>query len=655
MLTKNWFALLESVLSAPRGAKVAVVVFCDVSLTIFATWSSFYLRLGTVEPLNSVSIGLTVFSVVLSISVLYAGGFYKCLYRHSHWSTIGSFVNIFSAYTLIYAFFVLFWGLPGIPRTLGLIQPVVLFAALIGLRLVFGVLVKFQRDSNVNLDQTSPRILIYGAGSAGNQLAGLLRSESGIIVVGFCDDDRRLHGRSLRGCPIVDPADLSTLVDSGEISHVILAMPSISSTRKRQIAKYVEQHKVIVRTLPSVSDLLGGRVSLNDLGELSILDLLGRDVIPPNKHLMTKDIDDKVILVSGAGGSIGSEICRQISRYRPKRLVMVEVNEFALYKIHGEIEQLVKNICSRDRVKFEVVPILASIQNAKKVESIFRKFKPNTVYHAAAYKHVAMAENNVGEVIRNNVLSTAVIAEVAIACRVQKVILVSTDKAVRPTSLMGASKRLAEMILQAKQVSEDNSETCFAIVRFGNVLGSSGSVIPKFEEQISRGGPITVTHPDVTRYFMTIPEAAQLVIQASAIARGGEVFLLDMGSPIKILDLAKKMIRLSGLAEKTPETKEGDIEIKITGLQPGEKLFEELLIDDNPTSTEHRKIFKAEESYIPWNVLKEGVRSLQGRVDASDDSGCLELVKLLVKGYGPSESQNSQYSGHSVTNAKDVN
>lgn len=637
---KSGFAtLLELAIASPRKIKVGVIVSCDVCTSVVATWFSYYLRVGTVEGAFPAVFYAGALSIVLFVPIFTLAGSYKFLYRFTSLAFLRNLLGAFFVYFSTYSVLVLFWGITGLPRTMGLIQPLVFLIGLIGFRLVLSILLRYRHGLGEGLGKPA-RVLIYGAGTAGNQLASLLRSEQGITVVGFCDDDTRLHGRYLNGFRILDPSRLSELITSTKATHVILAIPSVSIGRKQQILKCVERCNVIVRTLPSALDLVDGRVSLNDIRELSIFDLLGRDTVAPDNDLIESEVTGRVILVTGAGGSIGSEICRQMIKFQPRMLLLVEANEFVLYQVHSELEELTLDTMAQGTC--ELIPVLASILNEKKIESIVRRFRPDTIYHAAAYKHVAMAERNVGEVVRNNVLGTAVIAEVAIACAVPKVVLVSTDKAVRPTSLMGASKRLAEMILQALDSSDFKGKTCFAIVRFGNVLGSSGSVIPKFQRQIREGGPVTVTHPDVVRYFMTIPEAAQLVIQSSAIAQGGDVFLLDMGSPVKILEVAKKMIRLSGLLEKTAETGAGDIEIKITGLRPGEKLYEELLIDNDPLPTQHKKIFRARENFIPWDSLKGNLESLQRHIDSAEDNRCSELVKRLVDGHGVKGLENPE-------------
>jgi len=456
-------------------------------------------------------------------------------------------------------------------------------------------------------------------------------------VSGFLDDDDRLYGHVLNGQPIYNPADLDTLATTLNISDVLLAMPSLSRRRRNEILSKIRVAKVAVRTLPSVTDLAQGKVSISNLQELDIDDLLGREPVMPNHILLAMNVRSKVVMVTGAGGSIGSELCRQILTVGPSKLLLIEQSEFALYGIHQELEE---KLAGREIV---LVPLLASVQDSERIHEIMSTWHPDTVYHAAAYKHVPLVEHNPAEGIKNNVLGTLRTAQVAAENGVTDFVLISTDKAVRPTNVMGASKRLAEMALQALASSQAgtsggiSSGTKFSMVRFGNVLGSSGSVVPKFRQQIRDGGPITLTHPDVTRYFMTIPEAAQLVIQAGAMAKGGDVFVLDMGQPVKIMDLARRMVELSGLTVKDDEYPEGDIEISLTGLRPGEKLYEELLIGDNPKPTVHPRIMKAHEEFIPWAEFEVKLNALEIALNVNDVGVIRLMMQQLVAGYIPSD------------------
>ena len=473
------------------------------------------------------------------------------------------------------------------------------------------------------------RVLIYGAGNAGRQLAAAMTNSHEMRVVGFLDDDDRLHGHVLNGLSIYSPADLPGLVTSLQVSTVLLAIPSVSRHRRNEMIAQMLRAHVQVRTLPAVSELAQGMVSTSDLRELDIDDLLGREPVAPNHILLGRNITDKVVLVTGAGGSIGSELCRQILSVNPSTLVLIEQSEFALYEIQQELQEKIEDNATL------LVPVLASVRDAQRLNEIFADWKPDTVYHAAAYKHVPLVEHNPIEGIRNNTLGTLTAARAAAEHGVSDFVLISTDKAVRPTNIMGASKRLAEMALQA--LAATAPKTRFSMVRFGNVLGSSGSVVPKFRRQIRDGGPITLTHPDITRYFMTIPEAAQLVIQAGAMAKGGDVFVLDMGDPVKIMDLATRMIELSGLCVRDENNPEGDIEIEITGLRPGEKLFEELLIGNNPRPTSHPRIMKAHEEFVAWPVLLEKLQQLESLLEQRNVEGTKELLTELVSGYAPQE------------------
>jgi FlaA1/EpsC-like NDP-sugar epimerase len=512
-----------------------------------------------------------------------------------------------------------------------------------------------------------PQALIYGAGEAGRQLASAMANSPEIRVVGFLDDDERLYGNLLNSLPIYNPADLAEVLSDVPITDVLLALPSVSRNRRNLILKNLKLYQVAVRTLPGLSDLATGKLSLSDVRDLDIDDLLGREPVKPNELLLNQDTHGKTVLVTGAGGSIGSELCRQILKTEPKRLLLVEMCEFALYQIHQELQaallrddpRLKKNLiidtfCSDANRRsnesqvpaIQVIPLLASVCDSVRMQRIMETWSPETVYHAAAYKHVPMVEHNPVEGVRNNILGTRVCAEAAIRNSVQKFVLISTDKAVRPTNIMGATKRLAEMVLQAfsglvpsvaiQMGNASSNRTVFSMVRFGNVLGSSGSVVPIFREQVKNGGPITLTHIDITRYFMTIPEAAQLVIQAGALGQGGDVFVLDMGQPVKIIDLARRVVELSGLTVRDAMHPDGDIEITVTGLRPGEKLYEELLIGDNPEPTEHPCILKAQEEHLDWPQLEQKLDALSVAMISNDIFSIRTILQQTVNGYVPS-------------------
>ncbi len=533
-------------------------------------------------------------------------------------------------------------GLPGVPRSVASSNPCFLLLAVGASR----ALARYWLGGmyqNIFQRMNLPKAVIYGAGQAGRQLAQAMAHGHEMRVVAFLDDDDRLHGHVLNGLPIHSPMDLRGLVETQGVRTVLLAMPSVSRRRRNEILSQIRNAHVAVRTLPSVTDLAQGKVSISDLHELDIDDLLGREPVAPNHILLAKNITGKVVLVTGAGGSIGSELCRQILAVNPAKLLLIEQSEFALYAIHQELEEKLAGLDGgRPPV---LVPLLASVQDGDRMREIMFTWHPDTVYHAAAYKHVPLVEHNPAEGIKNNVLGTLRTAQAALDAGVSDFVLISTDKAVRPTSVMGASKRLAEMALQALAAAHATTQggtggtggTKFSMVRFGNVLGSSGSVVPKFRQQIRDGGPITLTHPEVTRYFMTIPEAAQLVIQAGAMAKGGDVFVLDMGQPVKIMDLARRMVELSGLTVKDEQHPDGDIEIAVTGLRPGEKLYEELLIGDNPKPTVHPRIMKAHEEFIPWAEFEAKLTALEMALNVNDVGVIRLMMQQLVAGYIPSD------------------
>lgn len=473
------------------------------------------------------------------------------------------------------------------------------------------------------------RVAIYGAGSAGSQLAKALRASKEYLPVAFIDDKKELKGATIAGIKIHSSSTLPELVSKSGIREVLLAMPSVSKGRQKDILNKLEALKVKVKVTPPVASLVTGERRLQDVREIEIEDLLGRDQVAPNQNLLSGCISGKTVLVTGAGGSIGSELCRQIIQLHPKKLILLEMSEFALYSIKQELKGS-KNIQSMD---VEILPFLCSVLDTEKCKNIMKTFEVDTVYHAAAYKHVPLVEHNPVEGVRNNVFGTLSIAKAAMASNVKCFVLISTDKAVRPTNVMGSTKRLAELILQA--FARQQNKTRFCMVRFGNVLGSSGSVVPLFRKQIMAGGPITITHPEITRYFMTIPEAAQLVLQAGAMGEGGDVFVLDMGDPVKIVDLAKRMVHLSGMEVKTEQTPDGEIEIHHVGLRPGEKLYEELLIGENVEGTEHPLIMRAQEAEIAWPQLEQLLNEMRSACDQFDHEGVRALLLRAVAEYAP--------------------
>jgi FlaA1/EpsC-like NDP-sugar epimerase len=627
-MKQSMFKLAIPILALPRTAKRFVALSVDLSLCVLSVWLAYYLRLGEFVSISGNALWAIAVSIGIALPIFVVSGLYRAIFRYSGWPALLAVARAVGIYGLLYASLFTAIGITGVPRTVGIIQPILLLLFVGASRALARVWLGDQYLSILK-HASRPKVLIYGAGSTGQQLAAAMANSLEMQVAGFLDDDDRLHGHVLNGQPIYNPADLGNLVATLNINDLLLAMPSLSRRRRNEILSQVRNAHVAVRTLPNITGLAQGKVSITDLQELDIDDLLGREPVAPNHILLAKNIVGKVVLVTGAGGTIGSELCRQILSVAPAKLLLIEQSEFALYSIHQELEEK----CADH--KTVLVPLLASVQDEDRMREIMSTWHPNTVYHAAAYKHVPLVEHNPAAGIKNNVLGTLRTAQAAAENGVTDFVLISTDKAVRPTNVMGASKRLAEMALQA--LAATNTGTKFSMVRFGNVLGSSGSVVPKFRQQIRDGGPITLTHPEVTRYFMTISEAAQLVIQAGAMAKGGDVFVLDMGQPVKIMDLARRMVELSGLSVKNDRDSEGDIEIVVTGLRPGEKLYEELLIGDNPKHTAHPRIMKAHEGFIAWIELEPKLNSLEIALNINDVGVIRVMLQQLVSGYTPSD------------------
>ncbi len=615
------------VLGLPRIAKRALVLLVDFSLCFLTVWLAFYLRLGEFVALAGPSLWAAIASIAVALPIFIVSGLYRAIFRYTGWPAMMTVTKAIVVYGLVYAAIFTAVGFQGVPRTIGLIQPILLLLAVGASRALARFWLGGLYQSQLKR-AALPKVLIYGAGTAGRQLAAAMANSHEMRVVGFLDDDDRMHGQVLNGQPIYGPDDLSDLVATLQITDVLLALPSASRKRRNEILEQMLNAHVSVRTLPSITELAQGKVSTSDLRELDIDDLLSREPVVPNHILLSKNITEKTVLVTGAGGSIGSELCRQILKVNPVTLLLIEQSEFALYDIHQELQKKIAD----GAVK--LVPLLASVRDGERMREIMATWRPDTVYHAAAYKHVPLVEHNPTEGIRNNVLGTQTAARAAAEHGVSDFVLISTDKAVRPSNIMGVSKRLAEMVLQA--LAAVSPTTRFTMVRFGNVLGSSGSVVPKFRQQIRDGGPITLTHREITRYFMTISEAAQLVIQAGAMAKGGDVFVLDMGQSVKIMDLARRMIELSGLSVKDEINPDGDIEIEITGLRPGEKLYEELLIGNDPKSTPHPRIMKAHEDFLPLPALEEKLNALELALNVNDISVVRRMLQQLVAEYTPS-------------------
>jgi FlaA1/EpsC-like NDP-sugar epimerase len=619
--------LTESILNLPRFSKRAIALAMDAILCLLTVAVAYYLRLGHWAFPEGAQWLSYACALVLSMPLFISFGLYRAIFRYAGWGALMAVVRACAVFGVIYSGIFTAIGMVGVPRTIGLIQPILLFLAIGASRAVTRYWLGGGYQTLMRLG-AQRRVLIYGAGSAGRQLAAGLATSDEMQVVGFVDDDRSLQGSVLIGKMIYRPDGLDKLITKLDVADLLLAIPSASRSRRNEILELVRPTSAIIRTLPGLADLAHGRVTVNDLRELDIEDLLGRDAVAPNQLLLAKNIADKTVMVTGAGGSIGSELCRQILQLRPKALLLVEQSELNLYTVHQELEKLADNV---DLDGVALLPLLGSVQDEARIDGILSAWKPDTIYHAAAYKHVPLVEHNPAEGVRNNIFGTLNMAQLAKKYEVRDFVLISTDKAVRPTNIMGATKRVAEQILQA--MAAEGGDTRFSMVRFGNVLGSSGSVVPLFRRQIQAGGPITITHEEITRYFMTIPEAAQLVIQAGAMATGGEVFVLDMGDPVRIVDLAERMIELSGLKLRDHANPDGDIEIEVVGLRPGEKLYEELLIGDNPETTGHARIMKARDGHLDWAKLDSSLSELFMAAQSGDFVSLRDIMTVTVPEY----------------------
>ena len=621
----------NNILNLPRWLKQLVAMLVDLVCIILATWLAYSLRLEEWHGFVPQQKFAYLTAVFLAIPVFIQFGVYKTVLRFSGAHSIALIGKAIVIYGVLYFAAIFMLASPYIYRSIGVVQPVILFILMAAFRILASISFGFSAYGK-NGRPALGTLLIYGAGHSGMQIATALRQSGQYFLAGYIDDSPQYQGSNLNGLMVYPPSEIPRLIDTHGVTDILLAMPSIDRTRRNAILSDLRELQVHVRSLPDLVDLAQGHVTVLDIKELDPDDLLGREPVAPNRQLIEKNILDKVVLISGAGGSIGSELCRQILQVGPKQLLLLDHSEYGLYAIEAELRA---QLNANPQLKTELIPLLGNVRDADRLEGIFTKWSIDTVYHAAAYKHVPLVEHNPSEGLQNNVLGTLNLAQAAKKHRTANFVLISTDKAVRPTNVMGATKRFAELVLQAL-ANQSDSETCFSMVRFGNVLGSSGSVVPLFREQIRAGGPVTLTHAEVTRYFMTIPEAAQLVIQAGAMARGGEVFVLDMGRPVKIYDLAKRMVELSGLSVKNPETGVGDIEIVVSGLRPGEKLYEELLIGENPTSTPHPRIMMAREDFLPWNALEAELALLQQGLAKDDFQVLVEQLQRLVNGYQPS-------------------
>lgn len=645
--------LRAGLLALPRRYKRALQVVVDLLLVWLALWLSFIVRLGIDDPGSPIFDHPWLFlaAPVIAIPIFIRFGMYRAVMRYFGNDALMVIVKAVGLSSLLLALVVYWYSNHAtlVPRSIIFNYWWLSLVMLGGLRLLMRHY--FMRDwfsavqhvPFAKPDDGLPRVAIYGAGAAGNQLLAALRMGRTMRPVAFIDDDPDIAGRVISGLHVYKPQSIQRVINESGVQEVLMAIPSSTRARRREILSYLEGFPLHVRSVPGLMDLASGRVKVDDIQEVDIADLLGRDAVPPQGGLLERCVTGKVVMVTGAGGSIGSELCRQIMSLRPTTLLLFEHGEFNLYTILNELEQR----GHRGALNVALLPILGSVRDPGKLLHVMKTWRVDTVYHAAAYKHVPMVEHNIAEGVLNNVIGTLNSAQAALQAGVANFVLISTDKAVRPTNVMGSSKRLAEMILQAlsresslvplydtQNISHINS-TRFTMVRFGNVLGSSGSVIPLFRQQIKGGGPLTVTHPKITRYFMTIPEAAQLVIQAGSMGQGGDVFVLDMGEPIKIVELAEKMVHLSGLSIRTERNPLGDIAIEFTGLRPGEKLYEELLIGDNVEATQHPMIMRANEDCLTWDMLKERLVLLLAAVSADDYARVRLLLRETVSGYSP--------------------
>lgn len=626
--------LSGGLLSLPRQAKRAIAILVDVALCLLSTAAAFALRLDGWSLPTALQLLAYAAAVVFAIPMFISFGLYRAIFR---FAGRGAMVNVLKAcglYSLAYCLTFTFYSIAEIPRTIGLIQPMLLLLSVGTSRFLAHFLLGSGYQALLQR-RASRRVLIYGAGAAGRQLAAALASSNEMNLVGYVDDSPALHGHVLNGKRIYPGSKLARLIQRLEIDDLLLAIPSAPRKRRAEVIESLKSVRVSIRTVPGLMDIAHGRIKMQDLRELEIEDLLGREAVPPNQLLLAKNTFEKVVMVTGAGGSIGSELCRKILSLRPKTLLLFDNAEFNLYAVGQNLEQL--NIDDDGNLYANVVKILGSVRDQARLRRTFEIWKPDTVYHAAAYKHVPIVEDNPSEGVLNNVEGTWLVANEAIRSGVRDFVLVSTDKAVRPTNIMGATKRAAELVLQA--LAAENSSARFSMVRFGNVLGSSGSVVPLFRQQIKAGGPVTLTHPDITRYFMTIPEAALLVIQAGAMAKGGEVFVLDMGEPVKVLELAKRMIQLSGLRIQDEDCPDGDIVIECVGLRPGEKLYEELLIGDNARPTTHPRIMMAKERYLARVDLEPMLEALFSHARDGNTKAVIRELNRLVPEFTTSPGQ----------------
>ena len=635
--------MINQIKDLARYKKQTIMVFFDCVLLVGILFASYSIRLDYWYYPKDDTIRLILAAPIIGIPIFIKFGIYQQVIRHIDLKALGSIVQAVSLYALI-------WGLVGffsqadfakergfdigvISRSVIIINWLLAIIIFVGSRLSARFFLNYNFTSKSDqVDIGKNRVLIYGAGAAGVQLSSALNNSEEFNPVGFIDDNKDLQGTSVIGLKVYSVNDIEDLINNLKVDEVLIALPSASRSDRFNIIDKLERYPIKVRTLPGLTEIAQGKVRIDDLLQVSIKDLLGRKSVEPNESLLGKNITNKTVVVTGAGGSIGSELCRQIVLLKPKALILYEINELALYAIEKELSNI------KIHSSFKIYPILGSVNNKNRLKNLFQRFNVDTIYHSAAYKHVPMVEFNTTEGIDNNIFGTLNCAVSAIESGVKNFVLISTDKAVRPTNTMGATKRVAELILQA--FSTNQNVTTFCMVRFGNVLGSSGSVIPLFKKQIVDGGPVTVTDKNIIRYFMTVTEAVELTIQSGAMATGGDVFVLDMGKPVKIQELAQKLIRLSGLKVKDDINPDGDIEIKYTGLRPGEKLYEELLIGDNVTKTENPLIMRAKEEMTTWDELKLSLDKLQNLNEEFEHEKLRQILIKIVPAFNPQSEIN---------------
>lgn len=616
--------VLRRLAGLPRSTRRFIAFAMDLALCVMSVWLAFSIRVGAWD-LFSPAVGLVIAVAIPSwlIAARWCG-VHRSIIRYAGGRAMIDLAMACLLLSLPMMTIFMFVGILNVPRTIGVLQPM-LFMLLLGLSRI-AIRYALVEVLHVAQQKRGSRVAIFGAGKAGQQLGFAIRHDGNESLVCYLDDDVGLEGHRIDGVPIYDARDVGDLIVNLELHEILLALPSVPRWRRLEIVAQLQTHAIKVRSLPSIANIMDGQVSTRDLRDVQVEELLGRDPVPPNEQLLSGAITGKIVMVSGAGGSIGSELCRQIVARHPSRLILVEHSEFGLYSILTELEEHL----GKDGLT-QIVPELANVSEAAVIARVMERHRPQTVFHAAAYKHVPLVEANPIAGLKNNILGTYHCCLEAERVGASRFILVSTDKAVRPTNVMGASKRVCELILQARAMGK--SGTVFSMVRFGNVLGSSGSVVPRFRAQIAAGGPVTLTHRDVTRFFMTIPEAAQLVMQAGAMAKGGEVFVLDMGQSIKIFDLACSMIQLSGCSVRSEANPDGDIAIEEVGLRPGEKMYEELLLGNNPQPTDHSRIMRAQEVRLDWRELSQMLAKLFRALDAGDFDSAMAVVRTLVPDY----------------------